>query len=98
MKKETLAHILPLGTIVTLKGGTKKVMIIGRCQQEQSTGKQYDYTSCYYPEGILNPKELFLFDQDDIDHVYFLGLQDQEEFAFRSFMKEKLQEMNLIEE
>lgn len=98
MKKTTLHQILPLGTIVTLKGGTKKVMIIGRLQEEKSSGRQYDYCSCFYPEGLLDPRELFLFQQDDIDRIFFVGMQDSEEFAFRDFIEEKLKEMNLLED
>lgn len=98
MKKSTLQQILPLGTIVSLIGGTKKVMIIGRLQEETVSGKQYDYASCLYPEGVLDPHELFLFQQHDIDKVYFVGMQDQEEFAFRTFMEEKLKELNLLQD
>ena len=98
MRKQTLAHILPLGSIVTLKQGTKKVMIIGRCQKNQATGIDYDYSSCYYPEGVLNPQELFLFQQEDIDKVYYIGMQDGEEFAFRDFMEQQLTSMRMIED
>ena len=46
-----------------------------------------------YTEGIINPNELYLFNNDDIDIIYFVGMQDSEEFAFREYMNEKLKEM-----
>lgn len=78
---------LPLGSVVTLYHGTKKIMIIGRLQIEVNTNTLYDYAACYYPEGVLNPKELFLFNKEDIDQVYYVGMQDQEEFAFLKLLE-----------
>ena len=98
MKKSTLQQILPLGSIVSLKQGTKKIMIVGRLQEERASGKQFDYSACLYPEGVLDPKELYLFQQEDIERIYYVGMQDQDEFAFRGFMEEKLTEMGLLKE
>ena len=50
-----------------------------------------------YPEGVLNASELYMFQGEDIDRIYHVGLQEEEEFAFRSFMEQKLQDMNLLE-
>lgn len=83
---------LPIGSVVTLKKGTKKIMICGRIQEEANTKQIYDYCAVYYPEGMLHPKELFLFNNDDIDLIYFVGMQDEEEFLFCDFIREKLKE------
>lgn len=96
MNEKTIKEILPLGTIVTLIGGTKKIMICGRIQEEKKSGKLYDYSACYYPEGILEATELFLFQHEDVDKIYFVGMQEADEFAFRLFMEDKLKEMNLL--
>lgn len=96
MNQETIKEILPIGSVVTLQGGTKKIMIVGRIQEEKATGTSYDYSAVFYPEGILDPNELFLFQHTDIDLIYFVGLQESEEFAFRSFMEQRLKEMNRI--
>lgn len=96
MNKETIHEILPLGTILTLQGGTKKLMIIGRIQEDKSSKKIYDYAACFYPEGLLDPEELYLFQHEDIDLIFYVGMQESEEFAFRSFIEEKLIEMNLL--
>ena len=82
MNKTNLQELLPLGSIVTLKKGTKKI---------------YDYAACYYPEGILNPHELFLFQHEDVEFVYFVGMQDSEEFSFRDFLIGKLKEKGMLE-
>lgn len=38
-----MQELLPLGSVVVLKEGTKKLMIIGRLQQNVKTKKVYDY-------------------------------------------------------
>lgn len=47
-----MKDLLPIGSVVTLKEGTKKLMIIGRLQQNVNTQKIYDYAGCLWPEGI----------------------------------------------
>lgn len=41
-----MKDLLPIGSVVTLKKGTKKLMIIGRFQQNVKTKKIYDYAGC----------------------------------------------------
>lgn len=96
MNEKNIKEILPIGSVVQLSGGTKKIMICGRIQEDRKTEKIYDYAACYYPEGILDPNELFLFQHDDIERVYFLGMQGSEEFAFRKFMQNKLKELKML--
>lgn len=85
-----MKELLPIGSVVMLKGGNKRVMICGRIQMKIDEDKIYDYSACYYPEGIINPRELFLFNNEEIDMVYFVGLQDEEEFRFRGYIDEQL--------
>ncbi|MDE6195774.1 MAG: DUF4176 domain-containing protein, partial [Erysipelotrichaceae bacterium] len=40
---------LPLGSIVTLKKGNKKLMICGRVQVYEENQKTYDYCASKYP-------------------------------------------------
>ena len=44
---------LPMGTVVILKKGSKKLMIFGRKQMDTATQKEYDYISYLYPEGNI---------------------------------------------
>ncbi len=80
---------LPLGSVVLLKGGKKRVMICGRVQINVQDNTVFDYSACLYPEGIIDPKKLYLFNNEDIDMVYFVGMQDTEEFTFRSQIEEE---------
>lgn len=79
-----LEKYLPIGSIVLLKSGQKRVMIYGRRQIEGTTGIEYDYISCLYPEGNMSYDTSFLFNHDQIDRVYFLGFQDEDEFEFQN--------------
>ena len=78
-----MPDLLPLGSVVTLKEGNKKIMIVGRIQRNVETNKIFDYSAVLWPEGIINSKKLYLFNHSDIQHLYFVGLQDVEEFNFR---------------
>ena len=52
---EELKKYLPIGTVVLLKGGQKRLMITGFCSiPKEDKTKIYDYTGCLYPEGVLN--------------------------------------------
>ncbi len=97
MKRELLQHLLPLGTVLTLKGENKKVMIVGRIQ-EKDDGTLFDYSAVLYPEGMLDPRELYLFNADDIERLFHIGMQDEEEFAFRTYMEEEAEKLGILEE
>ncbi len=87
--------LLPIGSVVLLKGGEKRVMICGRIQAKSGDEKIYDYSACYYPEGIINPTSMFFFDRDAIDRVFFIGFQDGEELAYREEVLGVLGELEL---
>ena len=82
---------LPIGTVVMLNGGTKRVMIAGFCatQPEDETKKIWDYIGCLYPEGFLTSNQTCLFDHEQIDEIYHLGLSEDEDKEEKEF-KEKL--------
>ncbi|WP_261304026.1 DUF4176 domain-containing protein [Paenibacillus andongensis] len=84
-----MKDLLPIGSIVLLKDSTRRVMITGRVQKEVGQdAKTWDYCSCLYPEGNINPEQSFLFDHEQIERVYFIGFQDEEEFAFMDYLKQ----------
>lgn len=71
---------LPIGTVVMLKGGKKRVMITGfYASSENNKEKIWDYSGCLYPEGYLSSKQTGLFDHEQIEKVYHMGLADDEE-------------------
>lgn len=81
---------LPIGTVVMLKGGSKRVMIAGFCAMDGSDAtKMWDYSGCMYPEGFLSSTQTCLFNHDQIEKVYHLGLaEDEEEKEFKNKLKE----------
>lgn len=83
---------LPIGSVVTLKGKEKKVMIIGRYQI--ANDQSYDYSGCLFPEGYLGKDNVYVFNNSDVDTVYFMGMQNEEEFSFRKALIELVEKNN----
>jgi hypothetical protein len=82
---------LPIGTVAMLKGGSKRVMISGFCaMDEEHQGKVWDYSGCMYPEGFLSSTQTCLFDHEQIEKIYHLGLIDDEEKKFKETLKKLL--------
>ena len=72
---------LPIGTVVTLKGGNKKVMILSYLifpTGEKAEKKMYDYGACSFPEGVVDSKVGIGFNHTDIEKVDHMGLNDDE--------------------
>lgn len=88
--EEVYKNLLPIGSVVLLKGGDKRIMICGRIQAKEGENRIYDYSACYYPQGLASADGVFFFDRDAIDRVFFLGFQDAEELAYRSEVLDKL--------
>lgn len=75
---------LPIGTVVLLKGGKKRAMITGFCSvAQENQDKIYDYSGCVYPEGYLSSNQVCLFDHDQIEKIFFVGYEDDEEKSFK---------------
>ena len=75
---------LPIGTVVLLKGGKKRAMITGFCSiAQENQEKIYDYSGCVYPEGYLSSNQVCLFDHDQIEKIFFVGYEDEEEKDFK---------------
>ena len=69
---------LPIGSVVLLKGGKKRLMITGYCMQTQEKpGVIYDYSGCIFPEGLI---------------IDFTGFSDDEGKKFLEKLKIKEQE------
>lgn len=70
---------LPLGSIVIVKGGVRKLMIIARGLGTKLDGKNqfFDYGACLYPEGLVGDNIMF-FNHADIVKEVFVGFADEE--------------------
>ncbi len=76
MKKE----YLPLGSIVLLNNGEKKLMITGfSVSTPDYPDHLFDYCGCMYPEGIIRSDTICVFNHSEIKKVLFKGYLDQDE-------------------
>ncbi|MDY5271305.1 DUF4176 domain-containing protein [Tractidigestivibacter sp.] len=76
-------NLLPLGSVILLKDGNKRLMVTGRIQARAGDSRIYDYSGCLFPEGLTSPDGLYFFNHDAIDTVFFIGFQDEEELLFK---------------
>lgn len=90
----------PIGTVVQLYDAQKSLMIIGALQKTDE-GEEYDYIACPFPEGFIDAETFFLFNQEDIEKVHFVGYinTESQEYnmmlgsdEFRQIMEHALEE------
>lgn len=90
---------LPIGTVVLLKGATKRIMITGFASQSPDTGDRiFDYSGCIYPEGFYNYNEVCVFDHNQIEKIFYRGLEDEENAKFHEVLKEQVSKLNVNQE
>lgn len=88
-------NFLPLGTVVLLKGATKRLMITGYCAYDKSNNsKLYDYTGCLYPEGVISSDQNALFNTSQIEKVFFMGYSDAEDKQFKAKLIQSVMQAN----
>ncbi|OUN99636.1 hypothetical protein B5F98_00190 [Pseudoflavonifractor sp. An44] len=78
-----IRDLLPIGSIVRLKDGEKRLMINGIMQSDASgDGKEYNYLGILYPEGHIGDQFQYLFNHEDIKEIVFRGYEDIERTEF----------------
>ena len=78
-----IKDLLPIGSVVRLHDGEKRLMIIGIMQSDASgNSKEYAYLGILYPEGHIGDRFQYLFNQEDIEEVIFRGFEDDERVEF----------------
>ncbi|GGJ73225.1 DUF4176 domain-containing protein [Virgibacillus salexigens] len=87
--------MLPIGSIVYLKEGTSKLMILNRgpILEVENEKKMFEYSGCFYPQGLV-PDNVFYFNHENIDRVVFEGFKDNEEERFQKLFNDWKQENN----
>ncbi|WP_251712537.1 DUF4176 domain-containing protein [Lactococcus ileimucosae] len=84
--------LLPLGSLVYLKEGTVKMLIIGRSNLLNRFNKEkpalFDYSAVMYPMGYAGEDKVFFFNHEDIDEIEFEGYTDSENEQYLKNMKE----------
>ena len=77
-----IRDLLPIGSVVRLKEGKKKVMVFGIKQTDKATGQEHDYIGVVYPEGNMGEELQFFFAHDSIEEIVFKGFEDKERENF----------------
>ena len=93
MEVDMFKELLPIGSVVLLKGGIKKIMVTGIkpvSKDDDGTEQEYDYIGVIYPEGYLNDEFNFLFNHSDVNDVVFRGYENPERVEFIEYMEEVL--------
>lgn len=89
MKEQMRGKYLPVGSVVLLKNGTKRVMVNGFCViDSDKPEKVYDYSAVLFPEGNISSTQTLLFDHEQIERIDHIGLDDEEEKAFKTKLNE----------
>lgn len=70
-------ELLPIGSVIRLKGAKKYLMIFGVCQTDSKYKKDYDYIGCIWPEGSIGDKTQVLFDHVNVEEVAFTGMDNE---------------------
>ena len=73
---------LPLGSVVYLENGTKKLIIISRAlvMRNGAGFLFFDYGGVPYPEGLMDDKIAY-FQHESINKIVFEGYKDLDEEA-----------------
>ena len=79
---ENVKNLLPIGSVIILKNGKKKVMVIGVKQTNLANNKVYDYLAVPYPEGFISPNCMFFINEEAIETVFFRGYENEEKEEF----------------
>lgn len=96
---EKTEKLLPLGSIVLLKEGMQKLVVVGRgaVYEEPQTGKEKfsDYMGVIYPTGV-NPETTIFFEHENIDEIVFEGYSDEEEERFLKVYSEWKENLDIV--
>jgi hypothetical protein len=73
-------NMLPIGSVIYLTEGNKKVMILSRGSFLEQKGEKvfFDYVGTMYPSGLAS-EQLYYFNEENIDKVVFEGFKDEED-------------------
>ncbi|MDR1605194.1 MAG: DUF4176 domain-containing protein [Gracilibacteraceae bacterium] len=87
-----ISSLLPIGSVVTLEGGKKRLMIFGVKQTDDAAPDvEYDYIGVIYPEGNVGKELQYLFNHENIAEVAFRGFEDEERTTFIAKLDELYQ-------
>lgn len=82
-------NYLPIGSVVTLRGGSQPLMVFGRKQINADRNTQWDYVACLYPEGNIGDAYNVFFDAEDIQDVLFVGYQAKIDLEMQKLLNQQ---------
>ncbi|AMG62143.1 DUF4176 domain-containing protein [Staphylococcus lugdunensis] len=87
--------MITIGSIVYLKGGSQKMMILNRGPIIEQDDKKvmFDYSACKYPLGLVE-NQIYYFNTENVDRVIFEGYSDDDEIRFQELYQEMLNELS----
>lgn len=77
-------YLLPIGTVVQLKGAEKYLMIFGVLQKQVTPEKEIryvDYIAVPFPVGYINNTINIGFNHDQIEKIVFRGFEDGDDWT-----------------
>jgi len=86
-----MTKLLPLGSVVRLKNGEQKIMIISRLPLYNNEGTigYFDYGACLFPNGQVD-QQMFFFNEEDVEEFHFTGYVDEREEEFQAKYQEEI--------
>ena len=84
-----MTELLAIGSVVQLKNGQVKIMVINRYPLYDNKGGYLDYSGCVYPFGMTDNQACF-FNNEDIEKVWFEGYIDESEEEMQVTIENKL--------
>lgn len=87
-------NVLPLGSVVRLKEGERKLMIISRAPlyNDRGTIGYFDYAGCLHPVG-QNGQQTFFFNKEDIEEIFFEGYIDEQEEKYQEIYGKEMKKV-----
>ena len=83
------SKLLPIGSVVLLNNGTKKIMITGFYSiAANDKNTVHDYCGCLFPEGVISSEQNLLFNHNQIMKVCYMGYTNDEEKEFKNKLGE----------
>ena len=79
--------LLPIGSVVMLKGARVPLMVYGRIQKSLGDDSLWDYLGVVYPEGFIDAEHTFLFDDSQVETLVFLGFQSPRELLLNDRLR-----------
>lgn len=81
-------NLLPLGSVVLLNNGSKKLMITGYLvSTPEYPDHIFDYCGCMYPEGTIRSDTICVFNHSEIKKIIFKGYLNLEEQKYLENIK-----------